>query len=83
MARQTEPYQSCLSRLEYHLKSDIEAYSWNYFDFICSRIYWQHSLLFLAKFSNQASLRQYVRVLSLDPMYRFKPGPIAQQRLVS
>ena len=83
MARQTEPYQSCLSRLEYHLKSDIEAYSWNYFDFICSRIYWQHSLLFLAKFSNQASLRQYVRVLSLNPMYRFEPGLVAQQRLVS
>ena len=83
MARQTEPYQSCLSRLEYHLKSDIEAYSWNYFDFICSRIYWQHSLLFLAKFSNQASLRPYVSALSLNPLIRIESDPIAHPRLVS
>ena len=82
MARQTEPFQSCLSRLEYHLMSDSEACSLHYYDFICSRTYWQHSLLFLAKFSNQASLRRYVRVLSLNPMYRFEPGPVAQQRLV-
>ena len=83
MARQTEPFQSCLSRLEYHLKSDSEACSLHYYDFICSKIYWQHSLLFLAKFSNQASLLRYVRVLSLNPTYRFELDLVAQQRLVS
>ena len=83
MAHKTWPYQSCLSRLEYNLKSDSEAYSLHCFDFICSRIYWQHSLLILAKFSNRASPHRYVSALSLDPLYRFEPDPIAHQRLDS